>query len=238
MAWVDFWGAYNNTGPYNNVVLGGSPNSTGPYGAPLDTAHAAGFGRGIHFSDDGNYGVTFQLDLVPYAVTDAGAYRPNQAYVPFGGNYRYRLVVSTSNNDQASWNEIYNQFIFSHPDTWSMIYKVGWDATARASQWTQFFQLPKDTTHVKIELMGEEATFPHQNIYSIQQIIPDFRPWAVRKNGRFLSCDRATGFFKKRSGGQWKDVPKYAVDQAGKDNAGTSRIRKGRKWKGQVKVGD
>ncbi|WP_370688059.1 hypothetical protein, partial [uncultured Dubosiella sp.] len=92
--------------------------------------------------------------------------------------------------------------------------------------------------HVKIELMGEEATFPHQNIYSIQQIIPDFRPWAVRKNGRFLSCDRATGFFKKRSGGQWKDVPKYAVDQAGKDNAGTSRIRKGRKWKGQAKVGD
>jgi len=238
MAWADFWGAYNNTGPYNNVVLGGSPNPTGPYGAPLEQAHNEGYGRGIHFSDDGNYGVTFQLDLVPYAVTDTGGYVANQSYVQYGGNYRYKLIVSTSNNNQANWSEIFNQFIFTHPDTYTMIYRSGWQTTAQASQWSKFFKLPKDTTHVKIELMGEEATLPHQNIYSIQQIIPDFRPWAVRKNGRFLSLDRSTGFFKKRSGGNWKDVPKYAVDLAGKDNSGTSRIRKSGNWKGQSKVGE
>ena len=58
MAWQYFYGAYDNTGPYANVVLGGSPDNTGPFGAPLATAHASGYGKGINFSDNGNYGVT------------------------------------------------------------------------------------------------------------------------------------------------------------------------------------
>lgn len=238
MAWATFYGAYNNTGPYNNVVLGGSPDNNGPFSAPLTQAHQAGYGRGINFSDDGNYGVTFQLDLVPYAVSDSGVYIANQTYVQYGGLYKYRLIISASDDNQASWTEIFNQFIFSHSDTWAMIYHSGWETTAQNSQWSKFLQLAKTTTHVKIELMGEDATFPYHNIYSIQQIIPDFRPWAIRKNGKFLSCNRSTGFFKKQSGNVWVDIPKYSVDKAGQTNQGTSRIRKSGTWKGQSKVGE
>ena len=53
MAWQYFYGAYDNTGPYANVVLGGSPDNTGPFGAPLATAHASGYGKGINFTDNG-----------------------------------------------------------------------------------------------------------------------------------------------------------------------------------------
>ena len=154
MAWYEFWGAYNNTGPYANVVIGGSPNATGPYGAPLTEAHNAGYGRGIEFTDNGSYGVTFRLNLVGYAVTDAQQYLANSFYVNFGGNYRYRLVIHISNDNQATWRQIYSNFVFSHPSNWNLLYLSNWHQVAQASQWSQFFQLPRDTTHVRIELMG------------------------------------------------------------------------------------
>ena len=35
MAWQNFHGAYDNTGPYANVVLGGNPGDTADFGFPL-----------------------------------------------------------------------------------------------------------------------------------------------------------------------------------------------------------
>ena len=55
MAWQNFHGAYDNTGPYANVVLGGNPGDTADFGFPLAIAHSKGYGKGINFSDDGNY---------------------------------------------------------------------------------------------------------------------------------------------------------------------------------------
>ena len=197
MAWQNFHGAYDNTGPYANVVLGGNPGDTADFGFPLAIAHSKGYGKGINFSDDGNYGVTFTLDLVGYGVTDAGKYTGNGKYVQYGGRYNYILIISVSNNNKASWRQIYNQVIFSHADTWPLAYSSGWETVAQNSQWSGKLQLPTDTTHVKVELRGEDATFPYENIYSIQQVIPDFRPWAVRKGSIFYSLDRATGWFKR-----------------------------------------
>lgn len=237
MAWNTFWGAFDNTGPYANVVLGGSPDSTGPYGIPLTTAHNAGYGYGIQFQDNGNYGVTFTLNLVGYSVTDSQQYNPNAYYVPYGGNYDYYIIISTSNNNQSSWSEIYRNRIFSHAGGAPLAYLSGWQTVASQSQWSGFFQLPTDTTHVKIELQGAQVTLPHQNIYSIQQIIPDFKPWAIRNARQWKSFDRPSGLFQIRKSGQWVNKSIMSTGETGQVNQGTSRIRKSGQWKGQGKIG-
>lgn len=238
MAWQYFYGAYNNTGPYNNVVLGGAPGNTGPFGAPLATAHAAGFGKGINFSDNGNYGVTFMLDLVGYSVTDAQAYVPDMSYVGDASTlYNYIIIVSKSTDNKKSWTELLREKIFTHTGVMSLIYKAGWETTARASQWSKFIQLSNDTTHVKIELQGENVTFPYSNIYTIQQVIPDFGPWGIRKSGVLKSLNNDSGFLKIRKSNTWKDIAKYSYDKVGKENQGTSRIRRNGKWLGQGKIG-
>lgn len=239
MAWQYFYGAYNNTGPYNNVVLGGAPGDTGPFGVPLAIAHASGYGRGINFSDNGNYGVTFTLDLVPYSVTNAQQYVANGYYIGSTSvTYNYFIIISKSTDNQQSWTQLTHEKIFTHTGQMCFIYRAGWDGTARASQWNKFIQLSNDTTHVKIELQGEDATLPYSNVYSIQQIIPDFRPWGIRKNGVLKSLNKDSGFLKIRKSNTWKDIPKYTYDKVGKENQGTSRIRKNGKWLGQGKIGN
>lgn len=237
MAWNTFWGAFNNTGPYNNVVLGGSPSTTGPFNIPLGTAHNEGYGYGIEFTDNGAYGVTFKLNLVGYGVTDAQQYSPNQFYVPYGGNYDYYLIVSVSNNNQSSWRQIYRNRIFSHPGGANLCYASGWQTIAQKSQWSGFFQLPTNTTHVRIELQGAQVTLPHQNIYSIQQIIPDFKPWAVRKSGQFKTLDRPSGKFQIRKSGSWENKSIMSTGETGQANEGVSRIRRSGTFVGQGKVG-
>ena len=239
MAWQYFYGAYDNTGPYNNVVLGGAPGETGPFGAPLATAHASGYGKGINFSDNGNYGVTFTLDLVPYSVTDAQQYVANGYYIgDTSVTYNYYIIVSKSTDNKQSWTQLTREKIFTHTGQMSFIYRDGWKNTARASQWSKFIQLSNDTTHVKIELQGDDVTLPYSNIYSIQQVIPDFRPWGIRKSGILKSLNKDSGFLKIRKSNVWNDIQKYSYDKVGKENQGTSRIRKNGKWLGQGKIGD
>ena len=238
MTWQYFYGAYDNTGPYANVVLGGSPDNTGPFGAPLATAHASGFGKGINFSDDGNYGVTFILDLVGYAVTDAQQYTADGYYVgDTSQQYNYYIIISKSTDNQKSWTQLTREKIFTHTGQMPLNYRQGWQNTARASQWSKFIQLSNDTTHVKIELQGEDVTLPYSNIYTIQQVIPDFRPWGIRKSGILKSLNKDSGFLKIRKSNTWKDIQKYSYDKVGKENQGTSRIRKNGKWLGQGKIG-
>lgn len=239
MAWQYFYGAYNNTGPYANVVLGGSPDNTGPFGAPLAVAHASGYGKGINFTDNGNYGVTFVLDLVGYLITDAQQYVANGYYVGDTSTwYDYYIIVSKSTDNQQSWTPLLREKIFRHFGQMPLNYSAGWEGTARESQWSKFIQLSNDTTHVKIELQGEDATFPHSNIYSIHQVIPDFRPWGIRKSGVLKSLNKDSGFLKIRKSNSWKDILKYSDDKVGKENQGTSRIRKKGKWLGQGKIGN
>ena len=237
MAWNTFWGAFNNTGPYYNIVLGGSPSNNGPFNIPLGTAHGSGYGYGIEFTDNGSYGVTFKLNLVGYSVSEAQQYVPNTHYVAYGGNYDYYLIVSVSNNNQASWRQIYKNRIFSHPGGSNLCYASGWQTIAQKSQWSGFFQLPTNTTHVKIELQGAAVTLPHQNIYSIQQIIPDFKPWAVRKSGQFKTLDRPSGKFQIRKSGAWVNKSIMSTGETGQANEGVSRIRRSGTFVGQGKVG-
>ena len=73
-------------------------------------------------------------------------------------------------------------------------------------------------------------------IYTIEQVIQDYRPWAVRKGGKFLTCNRNTGFTRIRKNGSWKDIKK--MTEGGQTNKGTSRIRHSNNWVGQKKVGE
>lgn len=238
MSWLYFYGAYNNTGPYNNVILGGAPGATGPFNAPLNTAHNSGYGYGINFTDDGNYGVTFQLNLCGYAITDSLVYQADQYYVgDTSTTYSYFIIVNVSSDNQATWTQLTKEKIFTHTGQMPLNYRQGWVNTARASQWSKKFQLPKTTTHVKIELQGEDVTLPYSNIYTIQQVIPDFRPMAIRKSNVFQSLNKENGFIKIRKSNTWKDIAKYSDDLINQENKGTCRIRKNGKWVGQGKIG-
>ena len=39
----------------------------------------------------------------------------------------------------------------------------------------------------------------------------DYYPWAIRKSGRWMSCDRDGGHLKSRSGSSWSDVKNVDV---------------------------
>ena len=97
--------------------------------------------------------------------------------------------------------------------------------------------LKRKSNQWKVRLY-EDVTFPHSNIYSIQQVIPDFRPWGIRKSGVLKSLNKDSGFLKIRKSNSWKDIQKYSYDKVGKENQGTSRIRKNGKWLGQGKIGN
>ena len=58
------------------------------------------------------------------------------------------------------------------------------------------------------------------------------------KNNQWNSLDKETGFFQKRKNSKWEDIPKMSYEDVGKDNKGTSRIRKEGVWKGQGKIGN
>lgn len=236
MAWNNFRGAYSNTGQYQNVVIGGNPSNTGDFGVPLATAHGSGYGYGIQFTTTG-YKVKFELNLIGYAVTDGGVYQANMAYVPFGGMYNYFLKVSVSNNGGSTYRDISNSRIFSHGDSWSLAYRSGWETTAKNSQWSGSFDIPTDTTHVKVELYGEDTTFPYSNVYPIDVVIPNFRPFAVYRSGVEQSCNRNGGELKILRNGSIVDIEKMNISDQAKENSGSCRIIKNGKQIGQSKIG-
>lgn len=238
MAWKSFYGDYMRSGAPFNVVLGGAPGNSGPFGVNLKTAHNAGYGYGINFIDNGNYSVTFQLNLIGYAVQDNRTWVPSSpSYSQYGGTYNYKITIQTSSDGGKTYNKtIVKKQIFVHGDTWGMYANGSWKTTAKNSQWKGTFKIPQNTTHVKILLQGDDNQWPQPNIYPITEIITEARPWAVRKNKKFLSVNRASGWFKIRKSGAWS--AKLPAFQGGIANKGNSRIRHGNTWYGQSKVGE
>lgn len=238
--WLDFHGTYQRSGAPYNVALAGSPNNTGKYNVNLGQAHGAGYGYGIKFSNSG-YRITGQLNLIAYAIQDNLNWVPSSpTYSPYGGNYNYTLTIQTSNNNQGGWQTtVFKKVIFSHNGSWSnpdaMYANGNWRLTAQKSQWTGTFTIPTNTTHVKFTLTADNPMDVEPVVFPIKIIIPDFRPWAVRKSGTFRSLDRASGRFRVRKSGRWVDSPKYAGGNVA--NTGSSRIRKSGVWRSQSRVG-
>lgn len=236
--WHSFYGTYQHTGPYYNVALVGSPNASGTFGIPLTQAHNKGLGYGILFEQIGNTTVKATINLIACAITDSKTWASSSpSYVQYGGRYNWRLQVDVSSNGGKSYTKkIYDKWIFSHADTWGMAYNGSWETTARNSQWQGNLSIPNGTTHVRFLLTGEDVFVQEAVVFTIEEIIPEARPWAVRKGGKFLSCDRETGWSARRnSGDDWTRYTDKFI--GGQEGFGYAKIRH-TKWVGQKKIGE
>lgn len=256
MAYLDFYGGYQRIGPYTNVVLGGSPNNVlSTFGTPLTAAHDKGYGYGIEFTevsrDTGNITVNVKLNLVGFSVNDSSQYVPNGGSYVGSENYRWILKTAYSTDGGSSYNEISSNVIFDHNPAFTMIYiyagmprpsggtyQYGWETLAQNSQYSGNFTITNNTTHVKFTFGGAEEIYVGEQIFTIAQIIPDFRPMAVRKSNSFKSLNADTGFLKKRVSGVWQDIPKINFSNAGQPNQGSCRIRKSGVWNAQSQIGE
>ena len=238
LPWHSFYGTYQHTGPYYNVALVGSPNASGTFGIPLSQAHNKNLGYGILFEQIENTTVKATINLIACAITDSKTWASSSpSYVQYGGRYNWRLQIDVSSNGGKSYTKkIYDKWIFSHADTWGMAYNGSWETTARNSQWQGNLSIPNGTTHVRFLLTGENVFVQEAVVFPIEEIIPEARPWAVRKGGRFLSCDRETGWSARRnSGDDWTRYTDKFV--GGQENVGYAKIRHA-KWVGQKKIGE
>lgn len=238
LPWHSFYGTYQHTGPYYNVALVGSPNASGTFGIPLNQAHNKNLGYGILFEQIGNTTVKATINLIACAITDSKTWASSSpSYVQYGGRYNWRLQIDVSSNGGKSYTKkIYDKWIFSHADTWGMAYNGSWETTARNSQWQGNLSIPNGTTHVRFLLTGENVFVQEAVVFPIEEIIPEARPWAVRKGGKFLSCDRETGWSARRnSGDDWTRYTDKFV--GGQEGVGYAKIRH-TKWVGQKKIGE
>ena len=226
ISWYTGYGGYNNTGPYANVLLMGSPTNSinGLSNIQLDEARRNGKGRGVGFELVSENNLKVHLSLVAVMVSDSGVAGYNGNYVNFGGTYFYYIKISKSTNGGRSFEQIYLGKDIGHPSTNPLAYKPNWQLSS--NELTYDVKMGDDITHIKVEVYGEDATFPHENIYTREQVLKNnWKPWGVWK-GTWKSL--TAGWFKKRTSGSWQD--KGQITQ--------NKIRKSGTWKNQGKLGN
>ena len=223
---------------------------------------AGGYGKGLGFEGlgfdpSGHYRVRFALDLVSWSMFDNGTINWNSASYFLGSGadpnnwiYGWRCIISVSTSTITNFSPpIFNQIIFNHDWRRSHIYFGGgingfghhspaWHQTARESQWSSEFTLPRNTTYVKIEIAGANAFLRDENIFPIEDLIREFRPMAIRQAGTWRSLDNPGGFLSRRSGGIWQPMNLINHSHAGVLNEGSSRIRRSSGWHAQSRIGN
>lgn len=242
--WQTAWGTYSKTGPYNNVAMGGTPSGS-LHGLNFSEIHKQDYGKGIYFESLNSDGtrVKVKLDLVGYSVSDSLQYIPNQKYVQGNFTYDWYADFYYSTDGGKTYTKITTLKVADHASTQTLYQKQGWQESVIRGAWN--IKLPSKFTHLKIEVRGDEPAQRHQNVYSREFVIPPpppppppskFKPWAIRKGSAFKSLETHNGWFKVRKGG-WVDKSQQNLTAVGKENQGSSRIRKGGKWLGQNKIG-
>lgn len=226
MAWYTCWGTYSATGPYNNVVMGGSPEAS-LQGINLNQAKIEGYGKGIEFRQEGN-SIYTHVNLIGYAINAQGNAILNQHYVNFGGQYKWYVDTWISRNNQQSWEQVrLGILVASHNSNQNLAYSGNW--VLSNVNWAEYFIIQGKWTHFKIEVRGEDPAQRHQNIYTYKQVTVDsVKPYAIRKNGHFKTLNRQSGFFKVRKNNQF-------IDKSKQEN---NKIRKSNDWKNQNKIGE
>ena len=235
MGYVDCWGTYAATGPYNNVVMGGSPSNSF-YGLNLSQAKSAGYGNGIEFTYNATDNtVKAHINLVGYGSDVNMQYLPNQHYVSGDFTYDWYCDYYYSIDGGNTYVSIKTDLVANHASTQGLAYIDNWqNSTINV---TTILPLPQNFTHVKIEVRGDEPAQRHQNIYTREIVISEFKPWAIRKSNIFKSLDRVNGFFKIRKTGNYVDKSNMQLSDVNTENKGVARIRKSGKWFGQNKIG-
>jgi orf16 protein len=93
---------------------------------------------------------------------------------------------------------------------------------------------------LNINVTYPNGEFDNNNFYVGIFLYNNFKksikPWAIRKGGVFKSLNRASGFFKHRSG-SWQDKSNQPFNAINKEGSANHKIRKAGKWLGQGKMG-
>lgn len=235
MVWNECWGTYSATGPYNNVVMGGSPASS-MYGLNLSQAKSAGYGNGVQFTYDAkSNSVKIEINLIGYGCNSSMQYLPNQHYVQGNFTYDWFGDFYYSTDGGKNYTLVKQELIARHASNQGLAYTTNWHLSN--VNYSTIIPLPPNFTHVKIEVRGDEPAQRHQNVYTRQVVISNYKPWAIRKSGTWTSLNKSSGHFRVRHGNDWVDRSNELLSDIGKDNKGHNRIRKSGIWKQQNKLG-
>lgn len=175
--WQTARGTFQKSGPYNNVVMGGTPNGTmdGLPEVEMNNARAHGLGKGIGFTPVGTDGsiVNIQLSLIGYAIDSNTRWLGNGNYVQYGGTYDWYLDVYSSIDGGRTYQPIESNILLAkHPDTQSLAFGSYWDRSTIV--WNKnFTNIPEAFTHIKTEIRGANPGERFQNVYERKIIIPD-----------------------------------------------------------------
>lgn len=244
MVWLKCYGTYQRQGPFNDVYMGGTPD-TSINGLDLSKAKSKNFGNGIQFTSLNNEGtsVNIKINLVGYSVDTSHKVVLNSKYV-YVSNETYDWYVDYyySTDSGGTYVGKQTQLLAQHNSTQSLAYANGWELSTINKEYT--ISLPSNFTHLKVEVRGFSPAERYQNIYTREQVIPpppppqEFRPWAIRKSNTFKSLETLEKNFMIRNSSQWVDKSKMNPNESNQENKGTSQIRKNNKWVGQSKIGE
>lgn len=247
------WG--HDPGVPGDVYIAGAPTAAqfqAMPGNPPGFPKESGYGEGITAEKVNDNLYRLRLSLVAYGTrATTGSYTPYVYAGTLGAEYDWQLIVAKTTvqtEDPASapythaFTEPLKQRYYGSQPLYAM---AGWNNphSATSSGGTWYNDVTKNTfdatniTWLKITIYGDD-TFPLAYSYiQFKDIIDDYRPMAIRKNGAWKSLDNIGGFWQIRKSGKWIDVPKTSFSDDGKPNKSANQIRKSRTWKAQSKIG-
>lgn len=223
--WLEVSGGAVGTGSIRDVYFLGSPNNS-YMGFDLSQPHTYNHGRGIGFEVVKNYNVNIYASLVGIVVDYNNLYYDWNSYFEYNGTYDWFIKIDYSTNNQQSFNTLFTEQIASHRGNPPQ--KLGRDWNDTKIEWSKNVTVPTDTTHIKISVYERDRTnFSRDPIFPIEVVIPQIKPYAIRKNNEFLSLNTVKKLFKKRKSNNWLDVSENEKN----------KIRKGNDWINQSKIG-
>lgn len=251
MRWNVAWGTYANSGaPFDVGMVGGDDEVLG---FPTNKAvQESGHGRGIRFTSLNNEGtkVKIELSLIgislkngEWVASNSAGYASPNGIIGTGWSYKWLVDISYSIDGGKTYKNLEdNILVATHLTPMALAFnnQSNIQSWKEANiEWVGYINLPPNFTHLRFEVKGEEPAQRHQNIYTREIVIPPtFKAWCIRKQDKFLTLDRGSGFFKIRNSGNWVDKSINLVSTIRQENKGNHRIRKQGEWLGQNRIGE
>lgn len=202
MAWHEAWGTYARSGAPYDVGMAGSPSGSS-LGLNLAKAKQEGHGRGVEFTSLNNEGTSVKLTLSligmslakgKYEPKGIGYASPNGSYTASGWTYEWFVDLYISKDNGKSYQPLSgntNIKVASHPTPMNLAYHESGGSVASWKkafiEWSKTLTLPKDFTHLKFEVRGEDPAQRHQNVFERKVILPDLTTKWVDSNGKDLA---------------------------------------------------
>lgn len=243
MAWQNVYGSWKrDPNVKGDIIMGGGANFNNFPGNPLGSPAPNGKGVNIAVVAEDTY--RFNLSFVAYGVNAAtGSYFPGYYDGSISDSYQWIIKAAisydnVSNPSKANYTNLFEENfkrLFHGKDP--LYAYENWRSCVYENSTKNTFKATSKDAWIRIEIYGEPAVVPLYAYFKLGAALDEFRPWAMRKGGKWTSLDNAGGYFKMRKGGTWSDVPLMSYDQVNQENKGSSRIRKYGKWVGQSKIG-